>query len=381
MLKQVGNVQLMQKINRLKVLNYIREKDMAFRPQIAMDTGLSLASVTNIVSYLMEKDIIESDSGFVKNRAGRRADVLRFKKSAYNLVCVSVEHKTLTVAFCDLSGKVMEKSHKTIGSYTGDGLISEIVDKVVEMTKKHGREKILAVGIALSALVLQKEIYSAPLNLHIPLFKEHLMEKIGLPVFVENITNTKAVWQFKGKDKTEGNVLFLDLDEGIGAVQFTDGSINRSAVGEIGHTTVDANGERCVCGNYGCLETICSYEKVLSLSKENGFESVLEAINCPDNKIKEKIFSRFEKYLGIGISNLITIFNPELLCINYGSFKGCEKTLEKAVDEMKGRTHKIFTNNLKIKYVNVECDEITKGMALYMCDAIFSLDFEKSFID
>lgn len=381
MLKQIGNVQLMQKINRLKILNYIREKDMAFRPQIAKDTGLSLASVTNMVSYLMSKNIIESDSGFVKSTAGRRADVLRFNTSAYNLICVLVEHKTLTVAFCDLAGNTLEKSHSYLGDCSGGEFIAKIAGAVAEIIEKHDKSKILAVGIALSALVLQEEIYSAPLNLHIPLFKESLSEEIGLPVFVENITNTKAVWQFKGKNKTSENVVFLDMDEGIGAVQFTLGNINRSAVGEIGHTTVDAEGERCVCGNCGCLETICSYEKVLHLSKEYGFESVASALLNADEKTKEKIFGRFEKYLGIGISNLITVFNPSQLCINCGPFKDSGETLRKAVEQMKSRTHKIFTKKLKIQYVNFTTDEIIKGVALYMCDVIFSLDFEKGFIE
>ncbi len=381
MLRQIGNVQLMQKINRLKILNYIREKDIAFRPQIAKDTGLSLASVTNIVSYLMSKNIIESDSGFVKSTAGRRADVLRFNTSAYNLVCVLVEHKTLTVSFCDLAGNTLEKSHSYLGDCSGSDLIAKIAGAVSEIIEKHDKSKILAVGIALSALVLQEEIYSAPLNLHIPLFKESLSEEIGLPVFVENITNTKAVWQFKGKNKTSENVVFLDMDEGIGAVQFTGGNINRSAVGEIGHTTVDAEGERCVCGNHGCLETICSYEKVLYLAKEYGFESVSSALLNADEKNKEKIFGRFEKYLGIGISNLITVFNPSQLCINCGPFKDSGETLQRAVEQMKSRTHKIFTKKLKIQYVNFTTDEIIKGVALYMCDVIFSLDFEKGFID
>ncbi len=381
MLNKIGNVQLMQKINRLKVLNYIREKDMAFRPQIAKETGLSTASVTNIVSYLMSKNIIESGSGFAKNKAGRRADVIKFNASAYNLICISVEHKNLMAAFCDLSGKILEKEKVEIGAESGEELILSIAVIVAEMIKNHKNNEILAVGIALSALVLRKEIYSAPLNLHIPLFKESLSEKIGLPVFVENITTTKAVWQFKNNENADSNVVFLDLVEGIGSVQFTGGAINRSAVGEIGHTTVDANGEKCVCGNTGCLETICSYEKLSLLSEQFGFKSMEDALLNADKETKEKIFGKYEKYLGIGISNLITIFNPDKLCINCEYFKDNTKVLENAVYEMKRRTHKIFTGSLEVEYVNIAPEEIMNGIALYMCDMIFSLDFEKGFID
>jgi len=378
MINRVGNVQLMQKINRLKILNYIREKKNAVRPEIAKETGLSLSSVTNIVTYLMSKDIIESDCGLIKNTVGRRADVLRFNFSAYNLICVLVEHGDLTVTFCDLSGDVIEKSVKKIKSENGEELIENIVRDVKKMLAKYNEKRVLAVGIALSALVLENEIYSAPLNLHMPLFRENLEEKIGVSVFVENITNTKAVWQFKSKDKCTDNVLFVDLDEGIGAVQFTDGSINRSAVGEIGHTTVEADGERCVCGNYGCLETICSYDKLLKNCKSAGYHDVSDAENAGDT---EKVFGRFVKYLGIGLSNLITVFNPRLIVINYGAFKKCPSVLKLAVEEMKKRTHRIFTDHLDVKYADFTNDEIIRGVALYMCDVIFSLDFEKGFIE
>lgn len=381
MIKQVGNVQLMQKMNRLKVLNYIREKGVAFRPEIAKATGLSLSSVTNVVSYLITKNIIESDSGFIKSTVGRRADVLKFSTFAYNLVCVLVEHGTMSVSFCDLAGNVIEKSVKDAGAASGEELVEDIVEGVNEMIEKHRDNKILAVGIALSALVLKDEIYSAPLNLHIPLFKENLSEKIGLPVFVENITNAKAVWQFKGKEKTEGNVLFLDLDEGIGAVQLINGNINRSAAGEIGHTCVEAEGEKCVCGNFGCLETISSYDKILNLAKEHGFENVSEAEKSADATLRNNVFAKCIKYLGIGISNLVTLFNPDQICINYGSFKNCPKVIDSAVGEMFGRTYEIFTKNLSIKYVDITSDEVIKGVTLYMCDIIFSLDFEHGIIE
>ncbi|MBQ9997673.1 MAG: MarR family transcriptional regulator, partial [Clostridia bacterium] len=58
MQKQVGNVWLMQKINRLKVLNYIRKNPDISRPMLAKATGLSLSSITNIVVYLMEKRLV-----------------------------------------------------------------------------------------------------------------------------------------------------------------------------------------------------------------------------------------------------------------------------------------------------------------------------------
>ena len=79
----VGNSQLIQKMNRLKVLDYIRKNPGAARPQIALDTGLSLASLTNITSYLLEQKLI-AESGMEKvERVGRKGTLIRFCAESY----------------------------------------------------------------------------------------------------------------------------------------------------------------------------------------------------------------------------------------------------------------------------------------------------------
>ena len=111
---KIGNVRLMQKINRLKILNFIREQNTALRPEISSQTGLSLSSVTNIVTYLMKKNFVVSDGSVVEGRVGRRADLLRFRNDAYNFICVLIEKHGFTVAFTDLKGNILRRKYVEI---------------------------------------------------------------------------------------------------------------------------------------------------------------------------------------------------------------------------------------------------------------------------
>ena len=105
----VGNVQLMQKINRLKVLNFIRQKGEVARPEIAKNTGLSPSSITNIVTYLIDKNLYGSRKVNSKE-VGRKAVLIRFNPAAANIISVNIEISGIDIAFTDLDGSIIKKN-------------------------------------------------------------------------------------------------------------------------------------------------------------------------------------------------------------------------------------------------------------------------------
>ena len=109
MTKQVANVQLMQKMNRLKVLNYVRKHPDCSRPEISRETGLSLASITNVTSYLLEIGILSENGTEIVGRVGRKSTLLRFSKDAYTLVCVFLSEDYINIYVTDLLGNPTEK--------------------------------------------------------------------------------------------------------------------------------------------------------------------------------------------------------------------------------------------------------------------------------
>src|SRR5215208_5879144 len=142
-------------------------------------------------------------------------------------------------------------------------LLSTIVETIMEVKRGY---KVGGVCLAVPGFILAREnkVWSAA-NLEaiegIPL-KEELGDRTGLPVTVENDANAAAWGEFRfGAGSEVEHLLFLTLGTGIGGGVVSHGVLLRGAQGaggELGHTTIQATGPRCGCGNRGCLEALAS---------------------------------------------------------------------------------------------------------------------------
>ena len=196
--KQVGNVQLMQKMNRLKVLEFVRRSGEVSRPIIAEKTGLSLAFITNITSYLLECGLL-CESGMEKvGRVGRKSTLLRFCVDRYDLICVYLNDKFIHVAYTDLEGNCFEKISVETNTLDASQLVQTMRESVVAMVSKHDKARILGVGVAISGLVLEDSrlVVSASLKWKSIDIRQLIEEAVELPVFVDNVSILKATYYF-----------------------------------------------------------------------------------------------------------------------------------------------------------------------------------------
>lgn len=386
---QVGNVQLMQQMNRLKVLDFVRRHPDVSRPCIAENTGLSLASITNTTSYLLDLGLIY-ESGVEKvGRVGRKSVLLRFCATGYDLICIYLSEKYINIAYTDLEGKAKEKIKIESENLTPEETMAELQDNVLSLVKRYGSERILGIGVAISGLILDdsKFVLSSRLKWKSFDIKKTLEKSTNLPVFVDNVSLIKAVWYFCRKSSSaKDNMLFVDMENGIGAVQFFDGAISRSTLGEIGHTTVERNGEPCFCGNTGCLEAMCSPSRLLSLyesvsGKKAASITELNKLYKNDNKDAIYAISECGRYLGIGLANLVNLFNPSVMVINTGDFEGCPSLIKEAEQELHRRAYPSLTKKLVIKQTQETEDNIIYGTAFNLCDRLFDISYSKNIVE
>ncbi len=387
--KQVGNVQLMQKMNRLKVLNYVRKHPDSLRPEIARETGLSLASITNITSYLLDIGILSENGTEIVGRVGRKSTLLRFSNEAYNLICVFLSENYINIYVTDLLGNPAEKFKHPTKGLSSDTVISLIKNSLTDIVKKIDKKSILGIGVAISGLVLESSrfIFSSKFKWKSFDIKAILEDTTGLPVFVDNISPVRASWHFNVQNTYDkDNMLFIDLENGIGAVWFLGGQINTSVLGEIGHTTVEKDGEPCFCGNRGCLEAMCSTKRLLSLYESatgQRLDSLASLEKLYNDEDKSAIFAINDcaKYLGIGIANLVNIFNPSTLIINTGDFDDLPSLLSNAERVFMERAFPSLTKGLEIAHVTSDDFAIVSGMAYNLCDRIFDIDCPDNIIE
>ncbi len=387
--KQVGNVQLMQKMNRLKVLEFVRRSGEVSRPLIAEKTGLSLASITNITSYLLERGLL-CESGMEKvGRVGRKSTLLRFCVDRYDLICVYLNDKFIHVAYTDLEGNCSEKISVETNTLDASQLVQIMRERIVSMVAKHDKARILGVGVAISGLVLEDSrlVVSASLKWKSMDIRQLIEEAVGLPVFVDNVSILKATYYFsKNMPHSSQNMMFVDMENGIGAVQYVDGAVSRSTLGEIGHTTVEREGEECFCGNRGCLEAMCSPARLISLYQQQGGSGShqlcdIEGAYRQKEQAALKAVGECGKYLGVGLANLVNLFNPSAFVIDTGDFCECPSLITEAEQELRRRAYSTLTEKLVIRQVNETGEDILRGTAVNLCDRLFDIAFPDNLVE
>ena len=397
--KEIGNVQLMQKINRLKVLDYIRYKGSAARPDMAKFTGLSPSSITNIVTHLIDKKLVTEVGTVESKEVGRKATLIKFNPSAMNAISIDIESSSINIALTDLAGDIIKLKEIPLIRLMKDfeimNLLKNEISNILDESKSHSNPRIAGIGIAVSGLVDDDEILimSSSLRWKELSLKEFFENSFKLPVYVQNNSRTKALWELNSrKDISEKNVIFMDLTMGVGIINFYEQKIHNAVIGELGHTTVKKDGPLCFCGNHGCLEMMCSVDAVInqcndalqcsqcdilsSIMKQKNetlnYNLILEAFEKGDKDVYE-ILQECGKYLGIGLANIINIFNPQRIIINGDELLNCEFIYETAVVEAKSRAYEQFTKNLKVEKVNIGMEEAIKGVSLYVTDRLFEL--------
>lgn len=387
--KQVANVQLMQKMNRLKALNYVRNNPDCSRPQIAQATGLSLPSVTNVTTYLLDIGILCENGTEEVNRVGRKSVLLRLCASKYDLICVYLKETGAIITRTDLEGTVKEKVLLEIKGLSSEVITKKLCEAIISLVNSYEKEKVLGIGVAISGLVLSDSRFVMSSRLKWKSFdlKKLLEAETGIPVFVDNVSVLKAAQYFSGHFKnSDQNALFVDLENGIGAVPYIGGAIQREILGEIGHTTVEKDGPQCFCGNKGCLEMMCSPKRLLALYEERSQKRVasveeVENLASKGDKMALEAIANCGKYLGIGLANLVNLFNPTALIIDTGDFEKCQSLLKVAEEELMERAYAAITKDLFITHIKETEENIIFGTAFDLCDKLFDISFPKNIIE
>lgn len=153
-----------------------------------------------------------------------------------------------------------------------------------------------------------------------------------------------------GALRNEEDGVFLCLGTGIGGAVFIEDKLltsKRHSGFELGHMTIQKNGELCKCGNHGCFETYCSIKRfkqaliqILEIPEETKAPELLEILRKreKEEKVEQKI-NNYIQDLVIGLSNITNIFEPEAICLG-GSFVYFENVLyDKLVNEFEKREY------------------------------------------
>jgi len=193
--------------------------------------------------------------------------------------------------------------------------------------------------------------------------RDRIADAVGLPAALDNDANcaTLGEWWI-GAARGAQHAIGLTIGTGIGGGLILNGALYHGAsgiAGEIGHTSIDANGRRCKCGNYGCLEAYASGPAIAVRAREaldGGENSLLPSLvdGDLDRITAHTVYDAAERgdqlalgvvratagFLGTGIANLLNIFNPEVVVIAGGVTQAGDALFEPLRAEVRRRAFK-----------------------------------------
>jgi len=345
----------LRRSNRSMLLRRLYFDGPLSRQDLIDTTTLSAASVSNVIGDLINDGLV-AEVGSVGSDGGRPRILLRVDGSRWHAIGVDVGETRVLVELFTLDLAVLARAEYPLPDGCGD--VTAVVDRIdaglrgVLKESSVDQAAVAGVGVGVPGVVARGAesggrngvvVHGQTIGWNaVPL--ERLLRETGtmradMPLFIDNGATTlgQAEMWFGAGRGTRDAVIAL-IGSGVGACVVTDGSPYRGtgrSAGEWGHTTVQVGGRSCRCGARGCLEAYVGAEAVIERYREaaageamataidgrqhaESEESALAAILAADERGDEAARAVLEEtavYLGVGVANLINLFNPEQIAL------------------------------------------------------------------
>ncbi len=388
MKRRAGSFSLMKRMNTALILNIIREKGTISRTQLASETGLTAATVTNITAELIDNGLVtEFTTGI--STGGRKPILLRINSDAFFIASAYVSPDKVEVAVADFGANIIFYKHRSItDAVTPDECVDYIVNSLGKFENKENK-KIIGLGVALHGIVNSGEgtVINAPnLNWKNVHFRELLEEKTNIPVLTDNDVRLMALAEmWFGTARYDESFVLLYISRGVGSAVVIGGKVLRGfteSAGEIGHCMIDPAGPVCECGKKGCLQALTNEKAMLENLKENlHLTDILnESSDCADivdaylnqnDKAATIVIENEIKHLKTGISTIINMINPELIVLNTDikdfDIATTEELSKCAKEESLGATG----NECTVKYSHLGKRSVLKGAIALVMSSVY----------
>jgi len=271
--RPTGNQASLREANRTRIIAAVKRHGGLTQVELAGATGLSPATVSNIVKELSTSGVLHTAPS---TRSGRRAQRVTLAHQLGLLVGIHISTRHLHVALADTRYTVVTEHRMPLArDHRADRELDKAALLITDMIESVdvGREEILGIGIAVSAPVDRATGTIARRGIMrgwdgVPI-AEKMAQRTGCPTHVENSSNLAALAELRlGAARGKSDVLVLELSDGIGAGIVADGRVlggHHGTAGEFGHMIVDTRGPVCRCGNRGCLEAVAGIDAVLDV--------------------------------------------------------------------------------------------------------------------
>lgn len=321
-----GSQTSLREANRARVIESLKRHGRLTQVELAGSTGLSPATVSNIVKELTASGLLHTS---FTSRSGRRATLVSLARQVGLVAGVHFSSRHLRIAIADATRTTVTQTALPLPlDHRHDAELDRLSLLLGDMMESLGGSvtDLLAVGLALPAPIDPRTgMVSTPGLLRgwegVDV-AESLTSRIGRPVHVDSEANLGGLAEAReGAGRASRSSVFIRIGHTISAGIIVDGDLFRGVngkAGQIGHVTLDENGPICRCSNRGCLETYAAGPALLSLFPPGeGMQrlgDLLQAAESGDGSSR-RVIADAGRHIGVAAASLCNLFDPELIIV------------------------------------------------------------------
>jgi predicted NBD/HSP70 family sugar kinase len=325
--------------NRFEVLRHIIAGGTVARQEIAVETGLSLATVSNLVGELLEAGLLE-EVGFQDSGGGRPRGLVAVNRGGGVLAGVDVAETYVHVELFDAGLSVLASVEEPLHPEENrpEQVIAHIVSSLRAAVARAGvdYDRTLGVGVSVPGQVDHSggvSVFAPNWDWHDVPLRAQLARQLDLPLYLDNPLRASVVAElWFGAGRGHDDVAVLTLGTGVGAGLAFHGALYRGAsnsAGEWGHTTLVMDGRHCRCGSRGCVEAYVGAPGIMAQLRDIGPDSpmlhpddqtaTIDALargHAAGDPVAAAVIAQTARYLAVAIADLINLANPEVIVLS-----------------------------------------------------------------
>jgi predicted NBD/HSP70 family sugar kinase len=320
--------------NQRRLADALRAMGPSTRADLSAATGLSRATVSTTLSDLADLGLVVEPGGTAPAgpTGGRPAAVVQLAPGAGVVAGVDVGRRHVNVAVANLAHTVIAERGERLRpdeEPTAEVILDRAAALVVAAVEASGHElrDVIGVGLGLPAPVVSDTGLLGASNI-LPAWvgltpSVELSDRLRLPVHVENDANLGALSEYTwGAGRGSTALVYLKLGTGIGGGLVIGGRLFRGVsgtAGEIGHLTLDANGDVCRCGNRGCLELVAGGAGLVEVlgrgrPEVRSLADVVRLVGSGDAPCR-RLVADAGSAIGVALGGLVNLINPDRVVV------------------------------------------------------------------
>jgi predicted NBD/HSP70 family sugar kinase len=370
----------MRGLNRSLVISAIREHGVLSRADLVRFTSISPASVSAIVSDLIEEGLIREE-GRTSSDLGRPGRLVRFAEGVLFLGCDLASAEGFRVGLMRLSGELVDSRVLAVPARapTTERVARLLADHVIEVTSRFAPARVVGAGVGVPGVVnpTTGRVQIAPLlGWEDAEFGELLSDYLRIPVLIDNdVVFALAAEVDRGAATKARDAILMTFAEGVGGAVLLDGKIyrGRGAPGEVGHMVTDTSGAQGAYHGIGALEG-----KLFELVAEDARRDGIDAALCEQQtarlihqlgrsrgafRLSDDISDQLVRTIAAAVASSIALLDPEVVLLSGWIEFGDQAMLDRIVEQVR----LLVPNMTEIQFSSLGDDRVVIGAALAAC--------------